>query len=471
MLLAPSYMKSYFNGSIQHTIYRTCDALFSTCFSATSCKTKCLMKQQGRTTISSRNFATGRHDGHSKNWNHPQGSRQQTTHDVTKYTSVIISGVPPFLTQHALILMFEEVSAFMPGAFDFFYCPWDPRKKSNLGYAIVNFFASACAQEFRSSWDNARLPPYKVFDGCRKELHVTPWALQGRETIFRHFSYMASAYDEVSLFGEPLLRSAEGAPLRPTVFGANGMQEELLSRCTTSSKKLDIIPDCRSRPASKSGEAAPEEVMLERISLDEHQSGQLAQQLKTENLTAAVINLAFDDMGMAEQHRVHAPFQHLRLDKPTSPDLNLNGQLEQYPKTTLAGSVHLEVDTMGQQRMAEQVANPTLWQRPMRAQFQTVLYEKAASPDQDQSERLKQNLKAATLAGSSSPKDDHAGQQRLAEQVVRSALLRQLKYAQWQNMVLEKAAAHRISADVRNSRSQHIDRDDAILGQDELSGG
>lgn len=137
-------------------------------------------------------------------------------------TTMMITNVPNFLTQGALVSLLEDLSIYMRGAFDFFYCPWDPYQDRNLGYAIINFFARSVAAEFDSQWANQPLLPRT--HGA-KRLRIVPAALQGRAANIRHFSGFSLAHHHDPRF-RPLVRIGPNEQLRPMAIA-----EEILEFC------------------------------------------------------------------------------------------------------------------------------------------------------------------------------------------------------------------------------------------------
>eukprot|EP00930_Biecheleria_cincta_P026406 TRINITY_DN18615_c0_g1_i1.p1 TRINITY_DN18615_c0_g1~~TRINITY_DN18615_c0_g1_i1.p1 ORF type:complete len:659 (+),score=107.11 TRINITY_DN18615_c0_g1_i1:76-2052(+) len=126
-------------------------------------------------------------------------------------TTLMLTNVPQFLTQGALVSLLEDLTVYMRGAFDFFYCPWDPCQNCNLGYAIVNFFARSVAAEFETEWSNQPLLP--GIHGA-KRLRIVPAALQGRAANLRHFSGFSLAHHADARF-RPLVRMVPDQQLRP----------------------------------------------------------------------------------------------------------------------------------------------------------------------------------------------------------------------------------------------------------------
>jgi len=137
-------------------------------------------------------------------------------------TTTMVTNVPSFLTQGALVSLLEDFTPCMRGAFDFFYCPWDPFQDRNLGYAIINFLSRPAAADFERQWGNQPLLP-----GAQggKRLRIVPAALQGRAANLRHFSGFSLAHHEDPRF-RPLVRAAGNEPLRPMALSEELVQAQ-----------------------------------------------------------------------------------------------------------------------------------------------------------------------------------------------------------------------------------------------------
>lgn len=135
-------------------------------------------------------------------------------------TTMMLTNVPEFLTQGALVSLLEDLTVCIRGAFDFFYCPWDYTKDRNLGYAIINFFSRSVAAEFEREWSNTPQLPRSLF----KRFGIVPAALQGRAANLRHFSGFSLAHHADPRF-RPLVRAAPNEALRPMAIS-----EELIAQ-------------------------------------------------------------------------------------------------------------------------------------------------------------------------------------------------------------------------------------------------
>jgi len=99
---------------------------------------------------------------------------------LEKTTTLLVTGVPVFLTQGALLAMFEDLMHTMRGACDFFHCPWDDALSRNLGYAIINFPSDQDATAFTGRWANHDLCPGQT-------VRVVPASRQGLQPNIDHF--------------------------------------------------------------------------------------------------------------------------------------------------------------------------------------------------------------------------------------------------------------------------------------------
>lgn len=142
-------------------------------------------------------------------------------------TTLMITNVPSFLTQGALVSLLEDLTVCMRGAFDFFYCPWNPHEDKNLGYAMINFFSRSTAADFERQWSGETLLPQRS-PGAKK-LRIVPAALQGRAANIRHFSGFALAHQADPRF-RPLVRAGPTEALQPMALseelGRNAQRQQ-----------------------------------------------------------------------------------------------------------------------------------------------------------------------------------------------------------------------------------------------------
>jgi hypothetical protein len=117
-----------------------------------------------------------------------------------KSKTLIVTGVPLFLTQGSLLALFEDRMSSMRGVYDFFHCPWDDYMGRNLGYAIINFPLEQDAIAFARKWAN-----YELCPGC--PLRVANAARQGRKSNIEHFSRLRWSTEPRCW---PLFRGATG---------------------------------------------------------------------------------------------------------------------------------------------------------------------------------------------------------------------------------------------------------------------
>jgi len=141
----------------------------------------------------------------------------QAPDNSPKVTTLLITNVPTYLTQGALLSMFEDLTLAMRGNFDFYYSPWDERMGLNLGYAILNFPDPNHAAEFQQTWNNKEL--------CRggrgqKPLRVVKASVQGLRANSEYFSKVEITPCSNMRF-RPLYRDASGL-LQPLPLLPNG---------------------------------------------------------------------------------------------------------------------------------------------------------------------------------------------------------------------------------------------------------
>jgi len=124
-------------------------------------------------------------------------------------TTLLITSIPQYLTQGALLSMFEDLTDQMRGQYDFFYCPWDETDKHNLSCALIDFMTPEGALAFQKRWMNKEL-----CHGVRgqKPLRVTKAALQGLQENLEYFSKVAVTPCTEPRF-RPLFRNEQGVLL------------------------------------------------------------------------------------------------------------------------------------------------------------------------------------------------------------------------------------------------------------------
>jgi len=121
-------------------------------------------------------------------------------------TTVLVTNIPTYLTQGALLSMFEDLTYEMRGNFDFYFCPWDERLGHNLGYALLNFVDPSDAAAFQQTWSNKEL--------CRgprgqRTLRVLKAPVQGLQANLEYFSRVEITPCTDQRF-RPLFRDANG---------------------------------------------------------------------------------------------------------------------------------------------------------------------------------------------------------------------------------------------------------------------
>lgn len=215
-------------------------------------------------------------DGHGQRSRSGTDTRRGRSASVHReYTTLMIMNVPNFLTQGALVSLFEDLTVSMRGAYDFFYCPWDPVQDKNLGYAIMNFSSRTVASAFERQWSNQTLLSRS---NNQKKLRVVPAALQGRTANIRHFSGFSLARHVDPRF-RPLVRANPNETLRPMA-----LSEEITQRRQANLERGQAQLDAEtSAPPALPPAGFPEASVGPNLELDvQHQlwSQQAMQQLQ-----------------------------------------------------------------------------------------------------------------------------------------------------------------------------------------------
>jgi len=122
-------------------------------------------------------------------------------------TTLLISNVPTYLTQGALLSTFEDLTTPMRGNFDFFYCPWDHKAGHNFGYALINFTDPSHAAEFQQRWTSKEL--FRSGRG-HKPLRVVKASLQGLQANIGYFHKIEIGGSCADVRFRPLYRDDEG---------------------------------------------------------------------------------------------------------------------------------------------------------------------------------------------------------------------------------------------------------------------
>mmetsp|Transcript_71114 Transcript_71114/g.144459 ORF Transcript_71114/g.144459 Transcript_71114/m.144459 type:complete len:682 (-) Transcript_71114:66-2111(-) len=163
-----------------------------------------------------------------------QGPRSGAS-PTPKVTTLLITNIPAYLTQGALLSMFEDLTEEMRDNFDFFYCPWDAKEGHNLGYALLNFPDANDAAAFQRRWTNKDL--------CRggrnqKPLKVMKAALQGLQANLDYFSMVEIAQCSDLRF-RPLYRDPSGN-LQPLQLACEPEQSVGMGPCVPLTAALGV---------------------------------------------------------------------------------------------------------------------------------------------------------------------------------------------------------------------------------------
>jgi len=165
-------------------------------------------------------------------------SRAQAPVSWDGVTTVMLRNIPSRYTQPTLL---EEVYAHgFEGKIDFFYLPMDFTKRTNAGYAFLNFVDEETVQEFRKRFDNERLSGGKL-------LLVVPAAIQGYTANRDHLAHSAVLNHHKPEHGPLFLREGDGRESRranqrmPRAFAYSLGEPYLLPEEPASSRALDEV--------------------------------------------------------------------------------------------------------------------------------------------------------------------------------------------------------------------------------------
>ncbi|CAK9003158.1 Putative protein disulfide-isomerase C1F5.02 [Durusdinium trenchii] len=216
-------------------------------------------------TESAANASTGATESLSKG---RRGQRTSSGGDLEQATTLLISNMPIYLTQGALLSMFEDLTTTMRGKFDFFYCPWDHKAGHNFGYAIINFTDVAHANEFQQQWTNKDL--FRSGRGS-KTMKVSKATLQGFDANVDYFRKAEIGGRCRDLRFRPLYRDGEGklqhlelalpGGVQPRKPGAAEVNHHLrkVTRAADIPKEPDTGQGGESKKAAVLGTSRPEE--------------------------------------------------------------------------------------------------------------------------------------------------------------------------------------------------------------------
>jgi len=153
-------------------------------------------------------------------------------------TTLLLTNIPSYLTQGALLSMFEDLTPAMRGNYDFFYSPWDQEVHHNLGYALINFKEPHHALNFQRRWADK-----EICKGSRgqKALRVMKAALQGLEANVEYFSKVEIARCADLRF-RPLVCDPATGGLQPLLLDGQKDQEQLNALRAASSSQAPPPP-------------------------------------------------------------------------------------------------------------------------------------------------------------------------------------------------------------------------------------
>lgn len=157
------------------------------------------------------------------------GDQTSQSSSSQRVTTLLVTNVPLYLTQGALLSMFEDLADSMRGTYDFFFCPWDEKLSHNFGYALINFPDPADACRFQQRWTNKEL--CKGNRG-QKALRIVSASMQGLAANLEYFSKVEITPCSDPRF-RPLHRNSETKILQPLI----------LNRSDTESSSPEAAPE------------------------------------------------------------------------------------------------------------------------------------------------------------------------------------------------------------------------------------
>jgi len=148
-------------------------------------------------------------------------------HSWTDVTTVMLQNLPSALTRDLLLMLLDN-TGFLH-SYDFIYLPIEPDRRTNKGFAFINFTNPDLALRFRSLFEGHQFDEHKL----DKPLAVAPAALQGFDANYAHYN------------GARVTRRERGArplflrkPQKASLLDRSGLIADSLSR----SRKLDSRP-------------------------------------------------------------------------------------------------------------------------------------------------------------------------------------------------------------------------------------
>eukprot|EP00746_Dinoflagellata_sp_MGD_P023233 gnl/MRDRNA2_/MRDRNA2_154446_c0_seq1.p1 gnl/MRDRNA2_/MRDRNA2_154446_c0~~gnl/MRDRNA2_/MRDRNA2_154446_c0_seq1.p1 ORF type:complete len:250 (+),score=32.42 gnl/MRDRNA2_/MRDRNA2_154446_c0_seq1:89-838(+) len=106
-------------------------------------------------------------------------------------TTQMIRNIPCRCTKETIL---EDINNMgFEGTYDFFYLPNDRRRKSNLGYAFINFKTAEAAAYFQQMLSGFKFSTNSRISNSHKVCSVSPAAIQGLENNIIHFRQKAKA--------------------------------------------------------------------------------------------------------------------------------------------------------------------------------------------------------------------------------------------------------------------------------------
>lgn len=103
-------------------------------------------------------------------------------------TTMMVRNIPCRVKQEEFMQAIDQLG-FSQEKYDFFYLPLDRRRRTNLGYAFINFKDQDIAAQFRARMYQYRF--VRTHSASVKTIVVVPATIQGFEASLEHFSETA----------------------------------------------------------------------------------------------------------------------------------------------------------------------------------------------------------------------------------------------------------------------------------------
>lgn len=113
-------------------------------------------------------------------------------------TTMQIRNIPNRCTKDEVVRHVDELG--FVNQYNLFHMPLDRKRKSNLGYAFINFLEPETALMFQKTMKGTCVTGDRVQQNCRKACTVAPAAVQGLENYIRNLVECGKELDTLIVF-------------------------------------------------------------------------------------------------------------------------------------------------------------------------------------------------------------------------------------------------------------------------------